>query len=154
MLLYLIKSKTLVLLYHSTPMASSSVPANDLPCNGDGVCMICNATPSIEEMLCAHFVLLHGTTCIYLCWLYTKLLNLLPLGSVLIAQSPPSADGDACPSAIVISGGTSDLIISIKAIETDPSLTDENKAKKEVTRARRWTRQTTNGRCRWGQKAM
>lgn len=97
---------------------------SDLPCDADGACMRCKTTPSEEEkLLCVTCATPWHVTC----------LSSPPqtLSSTLQWQCPDcsapasaSADGAAAPS---VAGG---LIAAIRAIESDASLSDAEKAKR------------------------
>ncbi|KAM5573716.1 E3 ubiquitin-protein ligase ORTHRUS 2 [Rosa sericea] len=97
---------------------------SQLPCDGDGVCMLCKAKPSDEEKLTCK-------TCV------------TPWHAACLAPSsrPETLASTAqweCPDCTSISGGapavksgeSGDLIAKIQAIMADESLTEEEKAKK------------------------
>jgi E3 ubiquitin-protein ligase UHRF1 len=96
-----------------------------LPCDGDGICMVCKATPSDEEKLTCR-------TCATP-WHVSCLSCGRPetLASALQWECP-----DCCTSAgdfppVKAPGGASDdLIDKIRAIEADASLTEREKAKR------------------------
>ncbi|KMZ66057.1 hypothetical protein ZOSMA_2G00690 [Zostera marina] len=109
--------------------SSSSAPIVDLPIGIDGVCMICKVKPSVKEtMLCA----LCATP-----WHSAHLLlpTLPQTNESITSWECPDcnipADGNERPQVIAINASTTDLLISIKEIETDPSLTDDQKAKQK-----------------------
>ncbi|PON37625.1 Cdk-activating kinase assembly factor [Parasponia andersonii] len=95
--------------------------ASDLPCDGDGICMVCKAKPSNEESLTCN-------TCATP-WHVTCL------------SSRPETMADAlkwvCPDCSSLSKPnpvahhhSSDLVAAIRAIESDTSLTEREKAKR------------------------
>ncbi|XP_009617502.1 E3 ubiquitin-protein ligase ORTHRUS 2-like [Nicotiana tomentosiformis] len=102
---------------------------SDLPCDGDGVCMVCKTKPSENEsLLCKTCATPWHVTCL---------------------SAPPNSMADAvnweCPdcsvppdappvavkqnAAAASSSYGSDLIAAIRAIESDSSLTEQEKAK-------------------------
>ncbi|KAJ7962104.1 E3 ubiquitin-protein ligase ORTHRUS 2-like [Quillaja saponaria] len=104
---------------------------NQLPCDGDGICMLCKAKPSDEEKLncktCAtpwHAGCLSSrpdTLAATLEWD-------CPDCTSLFTDLPPVSYGK---SLLDGAGDTSgDLIVAIRAIEADTSLTEREKAKK------------------------
>lgn len=95
--------------------------AQQLPCDGDGNCMVCKSKPTTDEII-------NCKTCVTP-WHLTCLSGTLNT----------SADGWDCPdcdnpiappppAAAAASTTRSDLIASIRAIESDSSLTDQDKA--------------------------
>ncbi|EHA8586919.1 hypothetical protein COCNU_scaffold001173G000010 [Cocos nucifera] len=102
-------------------------PACDLPCDGDGVCMVCKAAPPETEVVVCR-------TCA------------TPWHAPCLARPPETlatvADWqcpDCSPSAVAStpahlpaarSGASGDLIVSIRAIEADTSLTEKEKARR------------------------
>ncbi|XP_068636646.1 E3 ubiquitin-protein ligase ORTHRUS 2-like [Aristolochia californica] len=107
--------------------------ASELPCDGDGVCMLCKKTPPEEEMLLCK-------TCVTP-W-HVSCLTHPPesMSSVLQWEcpdcspvSPNTGNATQASSSVntnVVAGGNADLIAAIRAIEADKSLTDPEKAKK------------------------
>ncbi|KAE8123775.1 hypothetical protein FH972_018705 [Carpinus fangiana] len=98
---------------------------SQLPCDGDGICMVCKATPSDEEKLTCR-------TCATP-WHVTCLSCGRPetLASSLQWECPDccTSAGDILP--VKVPGGASDdLIDKIRAIEADASLTEREKAKR------------------------
>ncbi|XP_058732247.1 E3 ubiquitin-protein ligase ORTHRUS 2-like [Vicia villosa] len=89
------------------------------PCDSNGVCMVCKQKPLETETL-------HCITCVTP-WHFTC----LPLAPTTIVDwecpdcSQPNLAADSLAPSIA-----GDLVSSIRAIENDPSLTDEEKAKK------------------------
>ncbi|OIT40413.1 PREDICTED: E3 ubiquitin-protein ligase ORTHRUS 2-like [Nicotiana attenuata] len=102
---------------------------SDLPCDGDGVCMVCKTKPSENEsLLCKTCATPWHVTCL---------------------SAPPNSMADAvnweCPdcslppdvprvavkqnAAAASSSSGSDLIAAIRSIESDSSLTEQEKAK-------------------------
>ncbi|KAA8542048.1 hypothetical protein F0562_023200 [Nyssa sinensis] len=104
---------------------------NQLPCDGDGICMLCKNKPLDEEKLTCN-------TCITP-W-HVSCLSVRPesLASTLQWECPdctaPAVDDDApVASAGAVAGGdetSSKLISAIRVIEADESLTEREKAKK------------------------
>ncbi|XP_065849263.1 E3 ubiquitin-protein ligase ORTHRUS 2-like [Euphorbia lathyris] len=95
-----------------------------LPCDGDGVCMRCKATPASEETLTC-------STCVTP-W-HVSCLSSRPetLASTLQWECPDcSGDASAAPADVAVSGGGSELLAAIREIESDKTLTDREKAKK------------------------
>ncbi|KAK4763620.1 hypothetical protein SAY87_013058 [Trapa incisa] len=98
---------------------------SQLPCDGDGICMVCKVNPSPEESLSCN-------TCATP-WHF----------SCLDASCRPPTMADAvswvCPDCscvdtgapvAVVSGGSSDLLAAIRAIESDSSLSEKEKARR------------------------
>ncbi|MBA0862619.1 hypothetical protein Goshw_010819 [Gossypium schwendimanii] len=101
-------------------MAHDSV---QLPCDGDGACMRCKVTPLAEETLTC-------STCATP-W-HAACLASPPetLASTLQWQCP-DCSGDPLPSAAgALDGTSSELFAAIRAIESDESLTEKEKARK------------------------
>ncbi|KAL0920149.1 hypothetical protein M5K25_009263 [Dendrobium thyrsiflorum] len=103
--------------------------ALDLPCDGDGVCMVCKKkTPEIEAVTCRTCATPWHVPC----------LSNPPktLASIAEWQCPDcllSTDGApaSLPAVAVGVGGSSgSLIVSIRAIEADESLTEQEKARR------------------------
>ncbi|GKV23640.1 hypothetical protein SLEP1_g33345 [Rubroshorea leprosula] len=93
-----------------------------LPCDGEGACMRCKATPPAEETLtCA--------TCVTP-WHVACLAVPPPTLESTLQWSCPDCSGESVPSAGAAAGGSSDLVAAIKAIEVDDSLTEKEKARK------------------------
>ncbi|CAM0885462.1 unnamed protein product [Alopecurus aequalis] len=99
----------------------------DLPCDGDGVCMVCRAAapPEVELLLC--------TTCATP-W-HSPCLSTPPALADAAAWSCPDCSGDAdsaapAPTATAAgAGGGGDLLAAIRRIEADASLSDQDKAR-------------------------
>lgn len=98
---------------------------SDLPCDGDGVCMVCKTKPSENESLvCKTCATPWHVNCLS-----------APPDSMADAVNwecpdcslPPDAAVKQNASASLSSG---DLISAIRAIESDSSLTDQDKAKR------------------------
>ncbi|KAK1438112.1 hypothetical protein QVD17_03915 [Tagetes erecta] len=101
---------------------------SNLPCDGDGHCMICKIIPPVEETLTCN-------TCVTP-W-HVNCLSVRPetLAEAAQWQCPDCSDlvcAHAPPSFTVTSGSeTSDsLIAAIRAIEADASLSDQEKARR------------------------
>lgn len=110
---------------HSPLMAQVS----QLPCDGDGICMLCQAKPSdLETITCKTCVTPWHVGC----------LSNPPetLASTLQWDcpdcSPPREDAPLPPpgNSPLPTAPSSDLVAAIRAIEADASLTDREKAKK------------------------
>ncbi|CAL4911057.1 unnamed protein product [Urochloa decumbens] len=91
----------------------------DLPCNGDGACMVCRAAapPEVE--------LLHCSTCATP-W-HSPCLSEPPALSDAAAWSCPDCSGSSA-AAPVAGGG--ELVAAIRAIEADATLSDQEKARR------------------------
>ncbi|XP_019082767.1 PREDICTED: E3 ubiquitin-protein ligase ORTHRUS 1-like [Camelina sativa] len=100
--------------------------ANEIqvPCDGDGVCMRCKATPPAEESLTC-------STCVTP-WHVACLLPESLVSSTGGEWQCPDCSGDIVDSAVPVSGtpGGSVLVAAARAIEADVTLTDAQKAKK------------------------
>ncbi|GLT63525.1 hypothetical protein SLA2020_360840 [Shorea laevis] len=93
-----------------------------LPCDGEGACMRCKATPPAEETLtCATCVTPWHVACLALP---------PPTLESTLQWSCPDCSGEPLLSAGAAAGGSSDLVAAIKAIEVDDSLTETEKARK------------------------
>uniref|UniRef100_A0A803PIV9 RING-type E3 ubiquitin transferase n=1 Tax=Cannabis sativa TaxID=3483 RepID=A0A803PIV9_CANSA len=95
----------------------------DLPCDGDGLCMVCKIKPSPDETLHCH-------TCATP-W-HVACLSSRPetMGEALKWECPdcsPLSNPDPVPKPIASS---SDLVASIRIIQADTSLTEREKAQK------------------------
>ncbi|KAM5571505.1 E3 ubiquitin-protein ligase ORTHRUS 2-like [Rosa sericea] len=95
---------------------------SQLPCDGDGVCMLCKTTPSHEDQLTCR-------TCVTP-W-HVSCLSSRPesLASTLQWECPDcsSLSGDTPAVKSAVSG---ELIAAIRAIEADAALTEQQKASK------------------------
>lgn len=96
-----------------------------LPCDGDGNCMVCKSKPTTEEIITCN-------TCVTP-WHLTCLLTLDTSSSSAAAAATDGWDCPDCDNPIAPPPPTStivrsDLIASIRAIESDSSLTDQDKA--------------------------
>jgi E3 ubiquitin-protein ligase UHRF1 len=91
---------------------------SDLPCDGDGVCMVCHvaAPPEVDLLRC--------TTCATP-W-HSPCLSKPPALSDAATWSCPDCSGDAAPAPRV----GSDLVAAIRAIEDDTTLSEQEKAKR------------------------
>ncbi|KAK1259641.1 E3 ubiquitin-protein ligase ORTHRUS 2 [Acorus gramineus] len=102
---------------------------SDLPCDGDGACMSCKATPPPEDRL-------HCRTCITP-W-HVACLTRKPETLASVADwdcpdcSPTVTAAAASGGAAVVSGGSSsgELITAIRAIEADETLSEAEKARR------------------------
>lgn len=91
-------------------------PNKQLPCDSDGFCMLCKSKPLETETL-------HCRTCVTP-W-HVPCLPLVP--TTLLDWECPDCSQLVDAPAPSIAG---ELVSAIRAIENDPSLTDEDKAKK------------------------
>jgi E3 ubiquitin-protein ligase UHRF1 len=99
----------------------------DLPCDGDGVCMVCRTAAPAEVDL------LHCTTCATP-W-HSPCLSKPPALADAAAWSCPDCSGDAsaapAPTATAAgAGGGGDLLAAIRRIEADATLSDQDKARR------------------------
>ncbi|XP_058092902.1 E3 ubiquitin-protein ligase ORTHRUS 2-like [Magnolia sinica] len=105
--------------------------ASDLPCDGDGICMLCKKTPSEEEkLICSTCATPWHATCLSN---PPSSLSSLPQWECPDCSTPsPSAaaGGDIRFPASAKPPQSSDLIAAIRAIETDGSLTEREKARR------------------------
>ena len=99
--------------------------ATDLPCDGDGICMLCNKKSPLEETLvCCTCATPWHVPCL------SKPLESLPsLSSWECPDCAPSATGNVRvkPAA---TGVASDLVAAIRKIEANDGLTEKEKAKR------------------------
>ncbi|KAM0898020.1 hypothetical protein ACQ4PT_022190 [Festuca glaucescens] len=100
----------------------------DLPCDGDGVCMVCRAAAPAEVDL------LHCTTCATP-W-HSPCLSKPPALADAATWACPdcSGDADASPSAAPAptaagGGAAGEMLAAIRRIEADPALSDQDKAR-------------------------
>ncbi|KAH0992045.1 hypothetical protein GBA52_003528 [Prunus armeniaca] len=108
----------------------ANVSVRVLPCDGDGFCMACKTKPSAEETLTCK-------TC-YTPW-HVACLAVPPetLAETLMWDcpdcAPPSDDGQIAGNTVADggeAGSSGELIAAIRAIESDESLTEREKAKR------------------------
>ncbi|XP_057480249.1 E3 ubiquitin-protein ligase ORTHRUS 2-like [Actinidia eriantha] len=98
---------------------------SELPCDGDGICMLCKEKPSDEDKLAC-------VTC-FTPWHVTCLASRPEtLASTLRWECPDCTMPADCAPAAVTGGDVAagELIASIRAIEADESLTEREKARK------------------------
>lgn len=99
--------------------------AADLPCDGDGVCMLCKAKPEESESLICN---LCATP-----W-HVPCLSKPPetMASAATWECPDCSDYAITSTVNVVapSGISADLVASIRAIEVDEILSDKEKARK------------------------
>ncbi|KAL4346957.1 hypothetical protein GQ457_17G026380 [Hibiscus cannabinus] len=101
-------------------MAHDSI---QLPCDGDGACMRCKATPPSEETLTC-------CTCATP-WHVTCLASPPETLASTLQWHCPDCSGDHLPSAAAaLDGSSGELFTAIRAIEADASLTEKEKARK------------------------
>ncbi|XP_010430570.1 PREDICTED: E3 ubiquitin-protein ligase ORTHRUS 1-like isoform X2 [Camelina sativa] len=95
-----------------------------VPCDGDGVCMRCKATPPAEDSLTC-------STCVTP-WHVACILPESLVSSTGGEWQCPDCSGDIVESAVPVSGtaGGAVLLAAVRAIEADVTLTDAQKAKK------------------------
>lgn len=100
----------------------ANIITHHLPCDADGVCMVCKQKPSETETL-------HCKTCTTP-W-HAPCLPVVPTTSEMLDWLCPDC---AQPSDVVAASAApsvaGDLVSAIRAIENDPSLTEEEKRKK------------------------
>ena len=100
----------------------ANIMTHHFPCDADGVCMVCKQKPSETETL-------HCKTCTAP-W-HVPCLPLVPTTSEMLDWLCPDC---AQPSDVVAAAAApsvaGDLVSAIRAIENDPSLTEEEKRKK------------------------
>lgn len=104
---------------------------SELPCDGDGICMVCKNRPSPEETLtCKTCATPWHVNCISSRpeTLADTLQWECPDCSQASDLLPPPIDDE--PVVAGESGGSGDLIAAIRAIESDRSLTEREKAKR------------------------
>ncbi|XP_062199482.1 E3 ubiquitin-protein ligase ORTHRUS 2-like [Phragmites australis] len=91
----------------------------DLPCDGDGVCMVCRAAalPEVELLCCSTCATPWHSPC----------LSKPPALSEAARWSCPDCSGDSAPAAPGARGG---LVAAIRAIEADSTLSDHEKARR------------------------
>ncbi|XP_074563030.1 E3 ubiquitin-protein ligase ORTHRUS 2-like [Curcuma longa] len=96
--------------------------ALDLPCDGDGVCMVCKVAPPEEELVLCR-------TCVSP-W-HAQCLSKPPESMAVVAQwlcpdcNPPEEGLTAAPVS-----GNAELIAGIRAIDADQMLTEQEKARR------------------------
>ena len=98
---------------------------SELPCDGEGVCMVCKAKPSADETL-------NCNTCATP-W-HVACLSTRPesMAHALKWDCPDCSSLSLSPAAAAAAADqpTSDLLAAIRAIESDASLSDRDKAKR------------------------
>ncbi|KAI7724728.1 LOW QUALITY PROTEIN: hypothetical protein M8C21_004605, partial [Ambrosia artemisiifolia] len=102
--------------------------SNDLPCDGDGRCMICKTNPPEEEKItCKTCVTPWHVDC-----LSTRPETLADAAQWECPDCSNLMSSDAPPSSSVASGSepSAALVAAIRAIESDASLSDVEKAKR------------------------
>ncbi|XP_020581355.1 E3 ubiquitin-protein ligase ORTHRUS 2-like [Phalaenopsis equestris] len=100
--------------------------ASDLPCDADGVCMVCKAKPSeAEAVLCRTCVTPWHVSC--LSRPPETLASALEWQCPDCFQLPESAVGKVAPMLV---GASAELVAAIRAIEADGSLTEQDKARR------------------------
>ncbi|KAG2623593.1 E3 ubiquitin-protein ligase ORTHRUS 2-like [Panicum virgatum] len=92
----------------------------DLPCDGDGVCMVCRAAapPEVDLLRCSTCATPWHSPC----------LSEPPALSDAATWSCPDCSGAAAPAAAPAAGG--ELVAAIRAIEADATLSDQEKARR------------------------
>ncbi|TVU18446.1 hypothetical protein EJB05_34547 [Eragrostis curvula] len=93
----------------------------DLPIDGDGVCMVCSvaAPPEVDLLRCSTCATPWHSPC----------LSKPPALSDAATWSCPDCSGDAAP-APAAPGAGGELVAAIRAIEADPTLSDQEKARR------------------------
>ncbi|KAK3141015.1 hypothetical protein QOZ80_5AG0408960 [Eleusine coracana subsp. coracana] len=94
----------------------------DLPCDGDGVCMVCGAAspPEVDLLRCSTCATPWHSPCV----------TNPPALSDVATWSCPDCSGDAAPAPIPAPGAGGELVAAIRAIEADQSLSDQEKARR------------------------
>ncbi|PSR89406.1 E3 ubiquitin-protein like [Actinidia chinensis var. chinensis] len=98
---------------------------SELPCDGDGICMLCKEKPSDEDKLTC-------VTC-FTPWHVTCLASRPETLASTLRWECPDCTMPADCAPVAVSGGdvaTGELVASIRAIEADESLTEREKARK------------------------
>ena len=98
---------------------------SQLPCNGDGICMLCKEKPSDEKKLTC-------VTC-FTPWHVTCLASRPETLASTLRWECPDCTMPADCAPVAVSGGdvaAGELVASIRAIEADESLTEREKARK------------------------
>ncbi|CAN6344761.1 unnamed protein product [Urochloa humidicola] len=92
----------------------------DLPCDGDGVCMVCRAAapPEVELLRCSTCATPWHSPC----------LSEPPALSDAATWSCPDCSGSSSAAAPAAGGG--ELVTAIRAIEADSTLSDQEKARR------------------------
>ncbi|XP_062230448.1 E3 ubiquitin-protein ligase ORTHRUS 2-like [Phragmites australis] len=92
----------------------------DLPCDGDGVCMVCRAAapPEVDLLRCSTCATPWHSPC----------LSKPPALSHAAQWNCPDCSGDAAPALVPAPGGR--LVAAIRAIEADNTLSDQDKARR------------------------
>lgn len=96
-------------------------PLTQLPCDNDGVCMVCKTKPSEAEQL-------NCNTCVTP-WHVTCLQSAPETLALTIQWNCPDCTS-LNPDCVIGSGEKGELVAAIQAIESDESLTEQEKAKK------------------------
>ncbi|KAH9327422.1 hypothetical protein KI387_007600, partial [Taxus chinensis] len=97
----------------------------DLPCDGDGVCMICKVVPPDSDvLLCNSCVSPWHMQCL------KTPLTAVPAGDWFCPDCSITTNGDGVQSSCVGASDGDDLISQIRAIQADPNLSEDEKAKK------------------------
>ncbi|KAL8126970.1 E3 ubiquitin-protein ligase ORTHRUS 2-like isoform X1 [Apium graveolens] len=91
-----------------------------LPCDNEGVCLICKTTPSVNETLTC-------STCVTP-WHIACLAIAAQSSSSNVWECPDCSD--LVQAGAPAAGEKSELVVAIQAIEADASLTDKEKARK------------------------
>lgn len=96
---------------------------SDLPCDGNGVCMVCNAKPSEGELLtCKTCATPWHAACLRI--------HLQTLAEAANWECPDCSDLTVETVTKVGGGGGDGLVEKIRAIENDETMSDLEKAKK------------------------
>lgn len=96
---------------------------SQLPCNGEGICMLCNTKPSdVDKLTCATCVTPWHVTC----------LSVRPesLASTLQWQCPDCTILPGAGAPVAPAGGSGQLVAAIRAIEADSTLSERQKAER------------------------
>lgn len=100
--------------------------AQQLPCDGDGNCMLCKKKPSEGEKLVCN-------TCVTPWHVECLVLKPKTMASTAQWECPdcsPTAEDAVVSAAVVVTGAAGELVAKIRAIEADKTLSEPEKAKK------------------------
>lgn len=100
--------------------------ASDLPCDGDGVCMVCKKkAPELEAVTCRTCATPWHVPCLST---PPKTLSSIAEWQCPDCFFPPGGAPATLPGGA--GGSSGDLIVSIRAIQADESLTEQEKARR------------------------
>ncbi|KAM7471582.1 hypothetical protein LguiA_009765 [Lonicera macranthoides] len=96
---------------------------SQLPCNGEGICMLCKTKPSdVDKLTCSTCVTPWHVTC----------LSVRPesLASALQWQCPDCTILPGAGAPVVPAGGSGELVAAVRVIEADSTLSERQKAER------------------------